>query len=319
MQYETLGKTGLRVSALAFGGAPLMSRANRQESEQALATAIEGGLNFFDTAPLYGQGDSERLIGRFIAGRRDQMVVCTKCGKSVPEGRLARSALMFKDIARPLVRRSRRIKAAAAAFLGRHTRTDDFDADSVARSLEGSLERLGTDYIDVFLLHEPTLQEIRQGEALDQMERLQDAGKVRAFGVSCNTADEALAAIQRSPRLSVLQLPLSIVEHEPVEKLLPVALDRQIGIVARAPLSKGKALSPQPNEDSASTARRCRLARFAAEKDLTLAQAMLLYVRQQPAVSSVLVSMITPRHASENIAAMNFDQPIADLRTSGCA
>lgn len=304
-----LGRTGLQVSALAFGGAPMMSRAGREESWQALRTAHEGGVNFYDTAPLYGQGDSERLLGEFFKGRREQAVICTKCGQSVPEAGLAKRALALKDLARPLVRRFKSVKKAAAAFLQSQTRSGDFGADAVAGSVEASLRRLGTDYIDVLLMHEPDLETIRRGEALQRMERLAAEGKVRAFGVSCNTAEEATAAIESSDKLSVVQLPLGIHDTEPIETVLPLAERRGVGVMVRGVLGKGAALAPQPGEPANVTALRTDLREMAEAEGLTLAQMLLLWSLHQHGVSSVLVSMIDPAHAAENIAAMAAPAP----------
>lgn len=316
MQYRPLGNTGITVSTLAFGGAPVMSRANRRESWQALEAASKGGVTLYDTAPLYGQGDSERLIGEFFAGRRDDVVICTKCGQSVSERSLARTALAFKDLARPIVKRFKAIKKAAASFLQSRTATNDFTPDAIVSSVDASLRRLATDYIDILLMHEPDMASIQRGDAFEQFERLREAGKIRTFGVSCNTAEEGIAAIERAPGLGVVQVPLSIWDREPIDQLLPLARDRGVGIIARGALSKGAALQAQPDEPATVTELRRRVAEAGRRHGLSLAQALLLHNMQQPAVSTVLASMITPDHAAENIAAMDAAATFGSLDTT---
>lgn len=303
MQYKTLGNTGLSVSALAFGGAPLMSRAGRTESRRALATAYEAGITLYDTAPLYGQGDSERLIGEFFAGHRSEVVICTKCGQSVPERSLAGTALAFKDAVRPLVKRFRTVKKAAAAFLQSRTVTDDFGADAVERSVDASLKRLNTDYVDVLLLHEPDLETIRRGEAFERLEQLVDRGKIRAFGVSCNTAAEGIEAIERAPRLSVIQVPLNAWRQEPNEVLLPLARQRNVGVIARSPFNKGRRPAARSEESATEAAARESLELIRRGRDLSVAQAALLVPLSYPGVHTVLTSMIDPAHTAENVRA----------------
>jgi len=315
MKYATLGESGLRVSCLAFGGAPLMSRADRRQSWNALQIAVDGGVNFFDTAPSYGQGDSERIIGECLASQRDKFLICTKVGQTISQRGLARTALGYKDYARPLVKRFKVMKRAAAAFLQSRTTVNDFAPLAIRNSVESSLKRLQTDYIDILLMHEPSIDILQKNETFEPLEQLVHEGKVRAFGVSCNTAEEAMVAISNAPTLSVIQIPLSIFDDKSKSNILELAKNRNVGVIARGALVKGKALAAQPNEFPAITILRAELDLIAKQQGMTLGQVLLHYSLRQESVSSVLVSMIDPGHIEENIAAFDFksDDIVAKL------
>src|SRR6202167_3011207 len=128
MEYATLGRTGLRVSKLGFGGSPLgneFGAADPAEAERAVHCAIDLGINYFDVAPYYGRTLAETRLGAALAGRRDKVVLATKCGRY--------------DV---------------AGF--------DFSAARIRRSIEESLKRLRTDHVDVFLAHDIEFVEARQ-------------------------------------------------------------------------------------------------------------------------------------------------------------
>jgi L-galactose dehydrogenase len=152
MEFQTLGNTGLKVSRLGFGAAPLGNEyggMSNSDVEQAVHLAIDSGINFFDTAPYYGRTLSETRLGEALKGRRHEVVLATKCARY--------------DL---------------AGF--------DFSADCVTRSVDESLTRLQTDYLDIFHIHDVEFGDKRQiiDETMPAMRRIQASGKARFIGIT---------------------------------------------------------------------------------------------------------------------------------------
>lgn len=217
MQYRDLGKTGIRVSAIGFGawaiggasegsGAPLgWSRTSDDESLAAVRRAREAGVTFFDTADSYGFGRSESLLGIVLARYRQDVVIATKVGV---------------------------VRTAAGEV------KKDFSRQHVFHAVDGSLKRLRTDYIDLYQVHNPTIEELRREEIQDAMDRLQDAGKIRFWGVSVSTPEEGLEVV-RSGWAHALQVLYNVLNQAPAAELFPAAKEKGYGIIARVPLASG--------------------------------------------------------------------------------
>lgn len=208
MTTAPLGATDLRVSRLGFGGSMLASLATRHtpaEVEATVLAAVDRGINFFDTADVYGQGDSERLLGRLLAGRRGQVVVCTKVGMRLSQSqgviRLVKPALQ------PLMRQWREGRARTAQ-LRRASERQCFEPAYLRERVEASLKRLRVDRIDLLLLHSPPPDVAERSEVLELLAGLHRSGKLRAFGVSVAAVTDA-SAWARWPGLGCLQLPLT--------------------------------------------------------------------------------------------------------------
>ena len=155
MQYRKLGSTDLIPSVLGFGCsmiASLATRNSRTEVESTLSEAREAGITFFDTADVYGQGDSERLLGKLLRRQGEGMIVCTKAGLTV--GPLEGIVRIAKPILNPLMRRWSSARTATMQAR-RHQERQCFDPNYLRRQIEGSLRRLNVDRIDLFLLHNP--------------------------------------------------------------------------------------------------------------------------------------------------------------------
>src|SRR5947207_3706485 len=176
MQHRDLGRTGIRVSAIGFGawaiggaagasGTPLgWGRTSDDESLAAIRRARELGVTFYDTADSYGFGRSESLLGIVLSRYRQEVVVATKVGVvRTSSGELKK----------------------------------DFSKQHIFVAVDGSLKRLRTDYIDVYQVHNPTLDDLRREDIQDAMERLQDAGKIRFCGVSGFNPDDELELLRR--------------------------------------------------------------------------------------------------------------------------
>ncbi len=179
MRHVTLIGTGIRTSALGFGTSSLMGKLDKSESFRLLEAAYEKGIRYFDTAPLYGYGESESLLGAFLRTHRD-VTVATKFGLSRPH---AGSSLFSraKQIARPILRAFPSLRSKAVNLQPRVIKR--FDADVAAKSLAMSLTRLGRDYIDVFLLHDCRPSDLRDDGLLHFLGRARERGQIRAFGI----------------------------------------------------------------------------------------------------------------------------------------
>jgi aryl-alcohol dehydrogenase-like predicted oxidoreductase len=194
MEYRTLGNTGLRVSVLAFGGAEIgFEGASHDEVDAIVASALQTGVNVFDTAECYV--DSEEKLGRALAGRRDQALIFTKCGH-------------------------------ASGLEGA-----DWDPAMLARSIDRSLTHLRTDYVDLIQLHSCSADLLRQGDVIDVLRRAREAGKARFVGYSGDAAD-ALAAV-RTGAFDTLQTSLNIADQQAADLTIPEASDRGMGVIAK--------------------------------------------------------------------------------------
>jgi len=217
MQYRELGKTGIKVSAIGFGGwaiggpseasgAPLgWGRTSDEESLAAIRRARDLGVTFFDTSDSYGFGRSESLLGIVLSRKRQDTVIATKVGVVRGSG-----GELKKD------------------FSGQH----------IFSAVDGSLKRLRSDYIDLYQVHNPTLDELRREEIQDAMERLQDAGKIRFWGVSVSTPEDGIEVIKRGWG-HALQVLYNILNQAPTQELFPLAKEKGYGIIARVPLASG--------------------------------------------------------------------------------
>jgi len=217
MQYRELGNTGIKVSAIGFGawaiggpseasGAPLgWGRTTDEESLAAIRRARDLGVNFFDTADSYGFGRSESLLGIVLSRKRQDAVIATKVGVvRTSTGELKK----------------------------------DFSKQHIFVAVDGSLKRLRSDYIDLYQVHNPTLDELRREDIQDAMARLQDAGKIRFWGVSVFNPEDGLEVLRRGWG-NTLQVLYNILNQAPAQELFPAAKEKGYGIIARVPLASG--------------------------------------------------------------------------------
>ena len=208
MKYRTLGKTGLQVSVIGLGTmvhAGHFGPMKDSESLSAIETALDLGVNFIDTSDAYGAGYSETLLGNALKGKRDKVILATK-GGNVMTG----------------PNRGKRI----------------FEPDYIGRVMDESLQRLQTDYIDLYQLHNPTVDVIERGEVWTVLEGAKQAGKIRHYGVSINSMEEGIAAV-KDGRAETIQVEYNLLAQEPAEKMFPLAQQANVGIIARVPLRRG--------------------------------------------------------------------------------
>jgi aryl-alcohol dehydrogenase-like predicted oxidoreductase len=236
MKLREFGKTALRVSELGLGCARIggVFQSDSKAFIKLLSGACDAGINFFDTADMYSQGESEKLIGRALRSRRDQIVIASKAGYALPAQR--RLAAMLKPILRPAVQLLK-IRRDRLPSMSRGTITQDFSAAYLQRAVEGSLRRLRTDYLDLFQLHSPSLEVIERGEWHAAVDELKRVGKIRYYGVAVDSVEAGLAAL-RYPDVSSIQFTLSLLEQRGAG-LFPLALEHGAGGIAREVLANG--------------------------------------------------------------------------------
>jgi aryl-alcohol dehydrogenase-like predicted oxidoreductase len=207
MEYRQLGRTDMRVSAISFGAWAIggsWGHVDDDTSMKALHAAIDAGTNFIDTADVYGDGRSERLIARLRRERpHDVIYVATKAGRRLPAQTV-----------------------------------DGYSRGNLTAWVERSLQNLNTDAVDLLQLHCPPFELIRRAEVFGVLDGLVGAGKLRYYGVSVETVEEALAAM-RHPGVQTLQIIFNMFRQKPAEAVLPEATQRKVGILARVPLASG--------------------------------------------------------------------------------
>lgn len=305
MNYRRLGRTELMVSEVGFGGLPIgglrWGDVRDEESLAALRRAYDLGTTFFDTADIYGRGHSEELIGQALGEVRPHVVIATKAGMDFYHGEPVRN---------------------------------DFSPAYIRSAVERSLVRLRTDYIDLLQLHNPPQKLAKDPATWDELRTLQAEGKLRYFGVSCRTANDARAYIRAAeaagnPRAfgDTLQVAYNILDQEAAEKDVFVEAHRQDwGIISRVPLASGALTGKYgatyrfpandfradwPAERLAETARRVEALRFLATPERTLPQAAIAFCLSQPPVSTVITGAKTPAQVEENAAACGH-APLSD-------
>lgn len=196
MERRTFGQTDMQVSLLGFGGAEI-GQADQKTVDRLLHNAIDAGLNMIDTAECYG--NSEELIGKSLAGRREDCYLFTKCGH-------------------------------AAGF-----DYTDWDPIMLEQSIDRSLKRLQVEYVDVIHLHSCSEEILRRGDVIEVLKRAKEQGKTRYIGYSGDTTD-ALYAIQTGV-FDSFETSVNIADQEAIELTIPEAVKRGMGVIAKRPIA----------------------------------------------------------------------------------
>ena len=292
MRVRTLGRTGLKVSEIGFGGWAIGGNehgnsygpTNDAVSRRAVKRAADLGCTFFDTADVYGWGHSEEVLGVALEDHRQDVRIATKVGGDFYHGGVRMN----------------------------------FSPGYLAFALDRTLARLRTDYVDLYQLHNPPLALTADPRTYETLERLQAENKVRHYGISVHEPMEAVLAIQTG-KPTVLQIPFSIFRQEWIEEVLPMAARYRVGIVAREPLANGF-LTGKYGPDAAFASGDIRhhwpremvegqvraaksLRSLLVRPDRTLAQAALKFVLAFPEVSVTIPGAKTPAQVEENAGA----------------
>lgn len=185
MRRILLGDTGWSTTAIGYGCAGLMRPGNEPERQALLAAAFDVGIRHFDVARYYGHGQAEGVLGRFVSqtGCRDEITITTKFGMEPPALGGSSRGRMLMGLARRVASIHPSVRKILSARASAGVKKNRFDVASAQASLETSLRELGTDHIDLFLLHEASLEDSRTEGLLEFLEEAKSAGKIRAFGL----------------------------------------------------------------------------------------------------------------------------------------
>ncbi|WP_182113104.1 MULTISPECIES: aldo/keto reductase [unclassified Actinotalea] len=298
MDKRVLGRTGRQVSVIGLGCWQLGADWGEVSEEQALAVldaAVDSGVTFLDTADVYGDGRSERLVGTLLRNRPDAgLTVATKMG---------RRAAPHVDAA--------------------------YTLDAFRAWTDRSRENLGVETLDLVQLHCPPTETFSRDSLYDDLDTLVAEGRVAAYGVSVEKVAEALEAISR-PNVATVQIILNVFRRKPLEEVLPAALEAGVGILARVPLASGllsgkydasttfaaddhrsfnrqgeafdvgETFAGVPYDVGVAAAQ--EVARFTPQ-GATTAQLALRWILDQPGVSTVIPGASKPEQARSNAAA----------------
>ena len=298
MEYRTLGRTGWDISVVGFGawaiGGDAWGATDDSASLAALNRALDLGVNFVDTADVYGDGHSEELISQVRKARGDAFYIATKAGRRLPKQLPA-----------------------------------GYTRENLSQWVERSLRKLDTEAIDLLQLHCPPSEVYHMPEVFGFLDDLAAAGKIRYYGVSVERVDEALAALEH-PNVQSVQIIFNMFRLKPTEEFFAQAQAHQVGILARVPLASGM-LSGKLRVDSAFAASDHRsynrhgesfdqgetfsgveyatgLQAVAALRplvpaDATLAQLALRWIMMFPAVTTAIPGAKNPEQAEDNASA----------------
>ena len=250
---------GVRVSALAVGCSRVGSISNStpmREIEATLEAAVEAGINVFDTADIYGQGDSERTLGRLLRRHPDDVFVVTKVGGR--HGRYAAAARFAKPLIRALARSRRSVRNAVATARTASV-VHDFSPADLRPAVEASRRRLGLDQLHALLLHSPSSATLRKPEIHEFLDEMLTSRKAARVGASVDTL-EALEAAASVPSLTLIQAPLDIVSSLKGTPILDSLRRRGVGLFVREILRKPGHGTDDPRPASAAEALSAALA-----------------------------------------------------------
>jgi len=283
MKYRKIGRSNLKVSLIGYGAWALSKKGwgdvDEREALKTVEKAVENGINFFDTAPVYGFGKSEEMLGTVLSSVRKDVIIATKCGlRWNDRGRI------FHDLSR----------------------------EAIKKDIESSLKRLKTDYIDLYQIHWPDKKTAIE-ETLDVLSELKNDGLIRHVGVSNFNIELLEKSIDRT-EITSLQSLYNLLQREAETELLPFCNENKIGFICYSPLAQG-ILSGKISRDFKPGKHDVRRLnplfrnrdKFNQAIDFTeklpspTAVSALKFLSEKKGVSSILVSMTRIKHLIENL------------------
>jgi D-threo-aldose 1-dehydrogenase len=305
-----LGRGGLRVGPIGFGGAPLGNldrEVSEDDAQGALAAAWDSGLRYFDTAPHYGLGLSERRFGAALAGRpRDEFVVSTKIGRVLV----------------PNQARQPGVDPEGFAVAATSVRVRDYTRDGVLRSLESSLERLQLERIDVVFVHDPDdFYRAALDGAFPALEELRSQGIIRSYGAGMNQS-EMLADFVRNTDLDVVLLAgrYTLFEQGALDELLPLCGQRDVSVVAGGVFNSGLLATSRPGPEATYNyapappevlARVSRIADVCERHSVALPAAAVQFVLSHPLIATACLGARSAAEVRRNVTLLDAPVPEA--------
>lgn len=277
MQYNTLGKTGLEVSKLSYGASPLGSvfrNISEAEGIRTVHTAIDMGINLIDVSPYYGQTVAETVLGKALKSvPRDKYILSTKAGRYGSE---------FKDF--------------------------DFSAKRIEKSLEESLERLGTDHVDILFLHDIEFGDLKQvyAEALPCLQSLKEQGKVRYIGVTGYPLKMFSETLKSGIDIDAILTYCRYALHDTsLESVIPALKEKQVGIINASPTAMGVLTergAPDWHPGSAALVDAGNKAiALCQAKGVNITELAMQYATAHPDIASTLVGTANPDNIVKNV------------------
>jgi aryl-alcohol dehydrogenase-like predicted oxidoreductase len=284
MKYRRLAKTDIDVSEIGFGvwtlSAGWWGEYTDDQAADLLRRALDLGVNFFDTADTYGEGRGETVLQKAFATCRDRVVIATKFGYD-----------FYSDTERR----------------GQRERRQDFSPAFVRTALERSLGRLGTDYVDLYQLHNPRLDALQRDDLFALLDDLKAQGKIRAYGAALGPAiggtEHGDEAMRSRPSISTLQIIYNLLEQDPGRRFVPIARELDVSLLVRVPHSSGLLeghytpettfppsdhRSHRPREWLLDGLKKLERLRFLHEgRGQTIGQAALKWLLAEPAIASI--------------------------------
>ncbi len=314
MNYRLFGQTDLSVSEIGLSCASLaggLYYKNDRESLMTLLQAFDSGINFFETSDSWGQGNSERLVGEAFRGRRDSIIITGRVG--VDFSTLGNLALRTRTLLRPVSRFLRPMSGYLYKVRTSQKRKD-FSQKHLTEAIHGSLKRLQTDHLDLYQLYGPPSSVLEEGDFCETFENLKAQGKLRYYGVVCDTVNDALICLSL-PGISSIQVDISLLDQEAITKVLPLASERKLAVIAGHPRAMGLLTNDLSDimGDTSSYNRtelvnrknRARSLQFLTKENRTLAQSALRFVLQLDGVSIALPRAIDRVQLDENLGALS--------------
>jgi myo-inositol catabolism protein IolS len=288
VRYRVFGRTGLSLSTVSMGGNRLGDPGTDWDIwPPVVRRALDLGVNFFDTSGSYNQGRSEAILGEVLSGYRGQTYVSTKVGVPIETNDFAKR---------------------------------EFTAKAIFRDIEGQLERLRRDTIDLYMLHSPSVAQLETQDWATAVDRLKADGKIRFFGISTSDHASGIRAIELGA--DILQVEYDLLDPTAEDALLPLAQRENVGVMVRTPLGRGlltgkfPAGQPIPPDQQWRRPRgdqlvrrleRVEQLRFLEREGQTLAQAALRFVLAHPAVQVAIPGARTVEQLEANVPAADGD------------
>ena len=321
MIYRKLGQSDIEVSAITFGawaiGGFMWGGSDEKQALGAIRRGYDLGVTTIDTAPIYGTGLSEELVGKAIAGNRENYQILTKFGmrwKKTGSQKQFGSDKGFEDLW-------------SQVYL-------DGTKESVIKEAEESLRRLGTDYIDYYQMHWP-VENAPIEETMEALIRLKEQGKIRAAGV-CNFSAEQLREAEKTIRIEADQVPYSMVRRDIEEDVVPYVLEHQKGVIAYSPMQRGLLTGKYFPDTTLREGDNRKYSRFfkpenirkvneflseikpiAEKHEASLAQLALSWTIHQPGVIAALAGSRSPDQIEDNARAADIKLSEQELNTIG--